>query len=54
MTEGVEHLAEASHLLSMPGMVILAHAMARPLVGVHLPLMDTFIEEATRKHEEAL
>ena len=35
-------------------MVVLVHATARPLVGVYLPLKDTFIKEAKHKHEVTL
>ena len=52
--EGANHLVEASRLLTMPGMVVLAHTTARPLVGVYLPLKDTFTEEAKWKREETL
>ena len=45
------HLADASRLLTTLGMIVLANATARPLIGIHLPLMDTFIEEAKVKHE---
>ena len=47
-----EHLADASRLLSMPAIVALSNATARPLVGVHLPIMNKFIQEARKKHEE--
>ena len=47
-----EHLADASRLLSMPAMVALSKATARPLVGVHLPIMNKFIQEAQKKHKE--
>ena len=50
----VEHLADASRLLSMPAVVALLNATARPLVGIHLPIMNKFIEEAQKKHEETL
>ena len=50
--EAAEHLAEASRLLSTPGTVVLVHATTRPLIGVHLPLIDTFLEEAKNKREE--
>ena len=49
--EVVNHLADASRFLMTPGMVVLANAMARPLVGIHLPLMQTFIDEAKEQHE---
>ena len=47
-----EHLSDASRLLSMPATVALSNATARPLVGVHLPIMNKFIQEAQKKHEE--
>ena len=49
-----EHLSEASRLLSTPAVVTLLNATARPLVGIHLPIMNKFIEEAQKKHEETL
>ena len=52
--EATNHLADASHVLSTPGMVVLAQSTARPLIRVYLPLMNTFIEEARKKHEETL
>ena len=50
----MDHLAEVSRLLSMPRIVILSQATARPLIGVHLPLMNTFLEEAKKKRDETL
>ena len=47
-----EHLADASKLLSTPAVVALSNATARPLVGIHLPIMNKFIEAAEKKHEE--
>ena len=44
-----DHLAEASQLLSIPGIVVLSQATTRPLIGVHLPLMNTFLEQANKK-----
>ena len=32
-----EHLAEASKLLSTPGIITLVNTTAQPLVGIHLP-----------------
>ena len=52
--EAADHLAEASRLLSMPGIVVLAQATAWPLIGVHLPLMNTFLEEAKKKWDETV
>ena len=52
--DAANHLPDASHLLSTPGMVVLAQSTARSLIGVHLPLMNTFIEEAKKHHEETL
>ena len=49
-----EHLADASRLLSTPAIVTHLNATARPLVGIHLPIMNKFIEEAQNKHEETL
>ena len=49
-----EHLSDASRLLSTPAVVTLSNATTRPLVGIHLPIMNKFIEEAQRKHEETL
>ena len=49
-----EHLSDASRLLSMPAIVTLLNATARPLVGIHLPIMNKFIEEAQKKHKETL
>ena len=50
--EVAEHLADASKLLSTPGIVALSNATARPLVGIHLPIMNKFIEVAQKKHED--
>ena len=47
-----EHLVDASRLLSMPAVVALLNATARPLVKIHLPIMNKFIEEAKKKHKE--
>ena len=52
--KAADHLAESSHLLSTPGTVVLLQATPRPLIRVHLPLMNTFLEEAKKKQEEAL
>ena len=52
--EAAEHMADASRLLSTPGIVTLLNATVRPLVGVHLPIMNKFIEEAQKKHKEML
>ena len=49
-----EHLADASRLLSTPAIVTVSNATARPLVGIHLPIMNKFIEKAQKKHEETL
>ena len=32
--------------------VVLAQSTAQPLIRVHLPLMDTFLEKTKKKHEE--
>ena len=50
--DAAEHLADASKLLSTPGIIALSNPTARPLVGIHLPIMNKFIEAAQRKHEE--
>ena len=50
--DSAEHLSEASKLLSTPGIIMLANATARPLVGIHLPIINQFIEAAEKKHEE--
>ena len=50
--EAADHLGDASTLMSMLGIVVLAQATARPLIGVHMPLMTTFLEEAKQKREE--
>ena len=47
-------MADASKLLSTPGIITLVNAMARPLVRVHLLIMDKFLEEVQRKHEETV
>ena len=47
-----EHLLDASKLLSTPEIITLLNAMVRPLVGIHLPIMNQFIEAAQKKHEE--
>ena len=47
-----EHLSDASKLLSSPRIVTSVNATARPLVGIHLPIMNQFIEVAQKKHEE--
>ena len=49
--EAVNHLADASWYLTTPGMVVLANAMARLLVGVHLPVMQQFMEEMKVEHK---
>ena len=46
--EAANHLVDASQVLTTPGIVTLADSMMRPLVGVHLSLM----EEAQRKHKQ--
>ena len=52
--EAAEHLADASKLLFTPRIVTLSNTTARPLVGVHLLIMNKFIKEAQKKHEEML
>ena len=52
--EAAEHLSDALRLLSTPGIITLSNATARPLVGVNLPIMNKFIEEAQKKHKETL
>ena len=54
VAEVADHLAEVSWLLSMPGIVVLSQATAQPLIGAHLPLMNTFLEEAKKKREETI
>ena len=54
VAEAANHLAESFQLLSTPGIIVLSQVTARPLIGVHLPLMNTFLEEAKKKQEETL
>ena len=49
-----EHLADASKLLSTPGVLALSNVTARPLVGIHLPIMNKFIKAAQKKHEDTV
>ena len=49
-----EPLTDASRLLSTPAVVTLSNTTARPLVGIHLPIMNKFIEAAQKKHEETV
>ena len=52
VADAANHLADALKFLSTPVIVVLAQSTSWPLIGVHLPLMDTFLEEAKKRHEE--
>ena len=52
--EVAEHLADASKLLSTPGIVALSNATAGPLEAIHLLIMNKFIEVAQKKHEDTV
>ena len=42
VAQAAEHLADASRLLTTPSIVALVNSTMRPLVGVHLPLVEEF------------